>query len=55
MTRAMQTEAKPAERDPSERIGQLKSIFLDFSKKLTQPEFIVPEDRIYDKLSAIED
>jgi hypothetical protein len=54
MTKAMQTEANPAERDPSERIGQLKDIFLDFSKKLTQPEFIVPEDRIYEKQSVIE-
>lgn len=55
MTRAMQTDAKPANRDPSERIDQLKSIFLDFSKKLTQPEFIVPEDRVYEKQPAIEE
>ena len=54
MTKAMQTDAKAAERDPAERIGQLKSIFLDSSKKLTQPEFIVPEERIYEKQSAIE-
>jgi len=55
MTRAMQMEAKPAKRDPSERIDELKKIFLDFSKKLTQPDFIVPEERIYEKQSALEE
>ena len=55
MTRAMQMEAKPAKRDPSERIDELKKIFLDFSKKLTQPDFIVPEERIYEKQSSIEE
>jgi len=55
MTRAMQMEAKPAKRDPSERIDELKKIFLDFSKKLTQPDFIVPEERVYQKQSAIEE
>jgi hypothetical protein len=55
MTRAMHMDAKPAERDPGERIEQLKKIFLDFSKKLTQPDFIVPEDQIYEKQSSIEE
>jgi hypothetical protein len=36
-------------------VDQLKKIFLDFSKKLTQPDFIVPEDRIYEKESAVEE
>src|SRR3954466_1897704 len=53
MTKAMHMDAKPAERDPGQRIEELKKIFLDFSKKLTQPEFIVPEDRIYEKQSSI--
>jgi phage-related protein len=55
MTRAMQTDAKPAGRNPGERIEQLKKIFLDFSKKLTQPEFIVPEEQIYEKQSAVDE
>ena len=54
MTRALQMDAKPATRNPSERTDELKKIFLDFSKKLTQPEFIVPEERVYEKQSAIE-
>ena len=55
MTKAMQMNAKPAERDPGERITQLKNIFLDFSKKLTQPEFIVPEEKVYEKHSSIDE
>jgi len=55
MTKAMHMDAKPAERNPGERIEQLKKIFLDFSKKLTQPEFIVPEEQIYEKQSSIDE
>jgi phage-related protein len=55
MTQAMHMDAKPAERDPGERIEQLKAIFLDFSKKLTQPEFIRPEEQVYEKQSSIEE
>jgi phage-related protein len=55
MTKAMQMDAKPAERNPGERIEQLKQIFLDFSKKLTQPDFIIPEERVYEKQSSIEE
>jgi len=55
MTKAMQMQAKTADRYPGERIEFLKKIFLDFSQKLTQPEFIVPEDIVYDKQSAIEE
>jgi hypothetical protein len=53
MAQAMQTSAKPAGRDPGERIEQLKSIFLDFSKKLTQPEFLIPENEVYTKDASI--
>ena len=55
MTHAMRTEANPATRDPSARIEELSKIFLDFSKKLTQPEFIIPEERIYEKQAAIDE
>jgi phage-related protein len=54
MTKAMHMDAKPAERNPGERIEELKKIFLNFSKKLTQPDFIVPEELIYEKQSSIE-
>lgn len=55
MTKSMHMDAKPAERNPGERIEELKKIFLDFSKKLTQPDFIVPEERIYEKQSSVEE
>ena len=55
MTKALQMDAKPAERDPGEKIEQLQKIFLDFSRKLTQPDFIVPEERIYEKQASIEE
>lgn len=55
MTKSMSIDGKPAERDPGEKIKELKNIFLDFSIKLTQPDFIVPEERIYEKQSSIEE
>ena len=55
MTKAMHMDAKPAERKPGERIEQLKEIFLDFSRKLKQPDFIVPEERTYEKQSSIDE
>jgi phage-related protein len=55
MTKAMHMDAKPAERNPGERIEELKKIFLNFSKKLTQPDFIMPEELIYEKQSSIEE
>lgn len=55
MAKAMEQRSQPATRNPGERIPQLKGIFLDFSKKLTQPDFIIPEDKVYEKQSAIDE
>jgi len=55
MTKTLHKDAKPAERNPGERIEELKKIFLDFSRKLKQPEFIVPEEMIYEKQASIEE
>ncbi len=55
MTKALHMEAKPAERNQGKRIEELKKVFLDFSIKLTQPEFIVPEEMIYKKQVSIEE
>jgi len=43
----------PAERDPGERIIQLKQNFLDITKTMHSPEFIVPEKMHYNKQSLI--
>jgi len=55
MAKTMLMNAKPAERDPGERIEELKKVFLDFSKKMKSPEFIVPEEGTYEKQPAIDD
>jgi len=40
---------KDTERDPEANIPRLKEIFLNFNTKLKSPDFIVPEDKDYDK------
>jgi uncharacterized protein YndB with AHSA1/START domain len=49
----IQKPAKPAERDPCERILELKQNFLDITKTMQSPEFIVPEKMHYNKESLI--
>src|SRR6187402_3227406 len=44
---------KPADRDPGERILPLKQNFLDITKTMQSPEFIVPEKMHYNKKSLI--
>ncbi len=55
MAKAMKMEAKPATRNPEERIEGLKNVFLNFSKKLTQPDFLIPENQVYKKQPAIDE
>jgi len=44
---------KPADRDPGEKILPLKQNFLDITKTMQSPEFIVPEKMHYNKKSLI--
>ncbi|MEP6617264.1 MAG: DinB family protein [Ginsengibacter sp.] len=55
MAKAMQMEATAAERDPGERIDDLKKNFLDFSKKMKSPDFIVPAPGPYQKETTIDE
>lgn len=55
MAKALEKEGKPAGRDPGERIQELKKVFLDFSKKMQSPDFIVPEEGPYKKQTAIDE
>ncbi len=55
MAKAMHMDAKPTERNPGERIEELKTVFLDLSKKLKSPEFIIPEEGTYEKQFTIDD
>jgi hypothetical protein len=54
MSKAMSMEPKPAGRDPGEKISMLKKTFLDFSKKMKSPDFIVPEPGPNEKQTTIE-
>ncbi|MCW3117261.1 MAG: hypothetical protein JWM28_1343 [Chitinophagaceae bacterium] len=53
MARAMCSKSKPADRDPGEKIAELKKTFLDFSRQLKSPDFVVPEEGPYEKQAAI--
>jgi hypothetical protein len=47
-----------AERGPDELVDQINKVFLDFTIKLKSPDFIVPEDKEYDRqemLTAFQD
>jgi len=53
MAKVMLMDAKPAERDPGERIEGLKKAFLDLSNKFDSPGFIVPEEGPYERQPTI--
>ena len=46
---------KPTDRDPGERILTLKQNFLDITKTMQSPEFIVPENKHYNKEALIKE
>ena len=39
----------PTERDPAAMVGPLRKLFLDFSIKMSSPDFIYPEGNFYKK------
>lgn len=47
-------EKKETDREPDEMIGRIKSDFLNFGIKMEAPDFIVPEDKNFDKNELIE-
>ena len=49
----IEKQSQQADRDPGERILQLKQNFLDITKTMQSPEFIVPEKMHYKKESLI--
>lgn len=52
---ALYMEGKTAKRIPEQRVQELKTIFLDFTKKYQSPEFILPTQDIYNKETLIAD
>jgi hypothetical protein len=49
MSGAMRIASRPAERNPGEKIPELKNTFLNFNVKMKSPAFILPEDIPYEK------
>ena len=43
------TNTSPAERPADQFVGEIRSVMLDFSRKLSSPEFIIPSDIHYNK------
>ena len=39
----------PVDRNPEEKAAELKNLFLDFDTKMKSPDFIMPEEKEYDK------
>jgi DinB superfamily len=52
---ALNMEGKTAERNPGERVPELKKMFLDFTVKFNSPEFIRPTPGSYEKDALISD
>src|ERR1041385_3739396 len=46
---SLQVPGQSSQRSPDERAEELKVLFLNFSKKLQSPDFILPSRDIYDR------
>lgn len=55
ISQGMEMEGKPAERAADAGEANLKKMFLDFEAKYKSPEFIVPEEKSYDKDEVVKD
>ncbi|MGY3212276.1 DinB family protein [Mucilaginibacter sp. HD30] len=42
-------DTKPTDRQPDEKVKAISDMFLNFEIKMKSPDFIVPEDKAYDK------
>jgi hypothetical protein len=49
IAKALNMEAVETDRDPEQKVPELKKMFLDFSIKYKSPEFILPTMEVYDK------
>ncbi len=55
ITQSLDMPGKDVERDPAERTGELKKMFLNYDTKFKSPEFILPNQDSYQKEVLIED
>ena len=54
IAKALNMEATPTERDPGERIQELKKTFLNFEIRFRSPDFILPAQDSYEKEAVLE-
>lgn len=55
IAQSLDMPGKDVERDPAERTGELKKMFLNYDTKFKSPEFILPNQDGYKKEILIED
>ena len=55
IAQALNMEGKIAERNPAERVPELKKMFLDFTVKFNSPEFIRPQQDSYQKEALVDE
>ncbi len=55
ITKALALDGLEVNRDPAERIQELKDVFLDFTKTFESPSFIIPKNEIYNRLELMTD
>jgi len=53
IAQGLHIEGKPAHRNLEEGVPHLKKMFLNFETKFKSPEFIVPENKQYDKEAVV--
>lgn len=53
ISKALQLKGQRTNRQPDERVEELKNIFLDFETKLKAPSFILPEEDIFSKKTTV--
>jgi len=54
IAQGLHMEGKTAGRNPEEGAPHLKKMFLNFETKFQSPEFIVPENKLYNKESVVD-
>ena len=54
IAQAFQMSGVDSERAPDARVNELNTVFMDFTKKLESPKFILPEETVYNKTELIE-
>lgn len=55
ISKALALHGMEVDRDPAERIEELKDVFLDFTKTYESPSFIVPKKEAYNRQELMND